>query len=241
MKKEFKKIFLLMSLVVLVFGFTACGLFSKVSLEEANRKMTEELDNCNYKMNITAMGFSIDSTGTLDLKNDITYMKTSFFGISSEEYDDYGKGVKYSDENSLFSEDTEASKWVKSLIIEEDDSNNEILSFVELSDYLSDIEIEDEDNGKRYSGIITADSLDKLSLAEGEVLEDSDSIDGDIEMEFFVNSDNYIESIDITYTTDEAEMKVLVEFSEFNKAGAVVIPDEALNADFEEEDDYYSY
>jgi len=218
-----KKILFLLIALFLVSG---CEKAEENDKEETKKGELSELktamnnlDNYSYEAEITVKTGYLDMTTTMeckeDVKNQTSYCTTSTYGVETEQYIDYAKQMMYSKTTTIYggSNDWEKTKYNVS-------SN----SYVDLSDYITDVKEEKKDGGTYYTGTINSKKLaNAMSQADSSV-NSSSIVSDDIDITVFVNSSNYIEKMSFTIVVAGMEEEVEVTFKNFNTSGTITIP-----------------
>lgn len=255
--KKFKYIMIFM--LVSMMALTGCEkknpLSPSESIKQAKEKM-EKLDNYNMKAEFivgiasgdASMDIKFNMDGSIDLKNKKSYVKTSMdlFGNSqeSEVYSTVADDIvtTYSKDNN--------GNWT--LSTSEANSTSEItdsaLAILTNGEKLK--ELKADDKNYNYQINISADELKKLAGEADESLNILDDVDlsGDLVVKFSIDKENgyYTKmSIDmkdllknVTKNLGEEASSLQIskaefnfELLDFNKANAIEIPAEALEAD----------
>ena len=181
----------------------------------------ENLKNYSYDVKMIAKTGYMDIETTMNCKEDreskITYCSSSTMGVDTESYLDYANGYEYSKVSSMFYSDSD--EWTK-VKISQTTSN----SWIDMSSYLSNVNEERVNGGVVYKGKIDGSKIsDALASTESDY---SGMVSGDINIEMFVNSNNYIESINFTMYVMGMEEVVEVRFKDFNETGTISLPAE---------------
>ena len=229
-------VFLLICLSSMV--ITGCNLLSNNKKQESDvskikDNMINNLDNYSMSAKIVAqtgiVDVNIDVNCKMDNKNEIEYCKSSTLGIMEvEEYLDYKNNKIYTKTNNLVSTDEDNGKWIIKKI--DNKTNSQIKNWNSLNDYLKDLEVKEQDNGKLYSGKIDIKKVQKVISSS-----DSNSkinvptlSNKDIPIEIFVNKDGYIEKTNTELEILSIKENIEIKYFDFNNTGDVIIPKEAL-------------
>ena len=249
--KNLKKLFAIALALIVTLTFTGCGNKTKKSgitpkeAFEKSREATAEVSNykLNMKMEVgmAASGMQIDMSvvgdATLDLKNKTAYMKISANALGqTSETESY---ISYDDTKTITYTKL-LTGWAKETGIA---SNIDTLSIVE--DFGKDYEIKElaaDEKNYNYEITIKKEDMNILLAANGGAgMEDTlTSINSDVKVKVSLDKETYkiskmsMDLLDIlkdvniqgvTYTKAIFEF----EFSDFDKAGEVNIPEEAIN------------
>lgn len=191
----------------------------------AKNQMISNLQNYSYDVKMTTKTGVIDVSTNMECKvdsvNKVTYCVSSTIGVETEEYFDYGNKVDYTKVASKFGKSKNNGKWVKTKL--KDNSSNELIN---ISDYIFNLTEENKDNGTYYMGTIDSKKLAKaMSNADSNVSVDK-IVSKDIDIEVFVNSSNYIESMNYSIEIAGINEYVEIKFKDYNTSGMVEIPTE---------------
>ena len=222
-----KRIFSLFVLIVILVGITGCGSKEKINkdseLVKARDTMVNGLDNFSYTAKIVAKTGFIDVTTTMnckeDSKNKMGYCTSSTYGVTTEEYYDYGKGKTYTKIYSPF--DASSGEWTSSSL-----GNSSTNSWLNLNDYIFDIKEEQQGTSKLYTGVISSKKLATAMSQADSSIDTSNIVSSDINISILVNSSNYIEKMNFEMEIMGFEEIVEIEFGNYNTAGSITIPAE---------------
>ena len=131
---------------------------------------------------------------------------------------DYGNHVVYTKVDTLVSKD---SKWSKEKY--ESKNTNEWLN---ISDYVFNLEETEKNNGTLFKGTVDSNILAKAASKSDSSIDLSKVISKDIEIEIFVNSQKYIETMSYTMNVLGLDQTVEIEFTDFNSAKNIELPSE---------------
>lgn len=194
---------------------------SNKELSNAKGSMSE-LNNYSYDVEMTTVTDYLDFTITMnckeDVKNQIGYCSSSIYGVTTEQYTDYAKGIIYSKVSSPFGGDNNG-EWTSSSYV--GDYTNK---FVGLSEYIANATKVPGSGGTYYNGTIdTSFIADAMSGVDEDV--DSSSIIGDdIKISVFVNSSNYIEKTTFSMVVAGIQEDVVINYKDFDTTGSLSIP-----------------
>lgn len=249
---KFKTVFIFMFIVLVTSG---CGKLSDIErITQASEKMSG-LNNYsfNIKMDVIfkvldeELKMDIKSYGINDEKNQRSHqnMDINVMGkvVSVETYTNLGS---YSPVSYYRMGDT--SEWYKGKA--EDESKTEVLGFSDvLLDNVSFTLVESNDDNYHYKIVIKNEAfLDIMKNIEGFVSDDEEQgfkIDGDFEMDVYINEDNYITKIfldlsglitfdeDIEGSIEKFTMEI--DISDFNTKGDIVIPEDIIKNAIDDE------
>lgn len=220
MKKILICSFIFLSLV------TGCGKNEKTNTDskivKAKNEMLSDLSNYSYDVEITAKTNFMDATTTMkckdDLKNKIGYCTSSTYGVTTEDYYDYNNKTMYSKVSLPFGYG-DSDEWTKSNY-----GGNGNNTWLDLNDYIFDVKEESKDGGVYYTGVIDSKKLaNAMSQADSEV-DTSSIVSGDIDIEVFVNSSNYIEYMKFNLVIAGIEEVVEISYYDYNETGSIEIP-----------------
>lgn len=223
MKRNIIKIFGVLLVCILLVG---CGekINTDSPLYKAKENMVKNVDNYDLKMTVTtntgAGAVSIEGNCKEDRKNETSYCKTTTLGVGTETYTDYKGKKSYSrvvDDYGLVN-----STWTAADI--EDISTDQ---WLELNDFIFDVKEEESDGLTKYSGTLNIKKLMGL-LGRFDLPVDVGSfLSKDVDVVVYVNDKNYIDSMTVDMEILGISMDVKLEYSNYNNAGTVVIPEEA--------------
>lgn len=188
--------------------------------------MMDNLDNFSYTANITIKTGIMDVTTTMnckeDRKNQIGYCSTSTYGVNTEEYYDYGNNISYTKVTSPYSSDASNGQWTSTSY----KSSNTNL-WLNLNDYIFNINEEKQSNGTTYTGTISSKKLAEAMAQADSSVDTSSIVTKDIDISIFVNSSNYIEKMNFEIEIMSIAEVVEINYSNFNTSGTISIPSEA--------------
>ena len=231
MKKISNNIFIKIICLLLVFNLillTGCNKQEKVNkdskIANVKNQMINNLDNYSYKVKIiTKTGF-VDVETNMDcredLKNKLSYCHTSTIGVDTYEYTDYKNKASYSKVDTLYG----SEGWKKSKISV--DNKN---SWINLSDNIFDLQEESVDGGTIYKGTISSKKLASIMQQVDTKINVNKIISKDINIEVFVNSSNYIETMNFTLEVLGIEEIVEIQYVDYNTSGDIELPKEFNN------------
>lgn len=226
MERKYFKVLMVLMLCILLSG---CGdkINKDSAIYKAKENMLNNVDNYNMDISITVLTDfgNVDSkmNCTEDRKNEITYCKSSTLGVGTEDYTDSKNKYSYSKVYDDYGMTT--SEWTKTKLAEVNTDQ-----WLGLNDYVFDLNEEEVENGTKYSGNIELKKL--LGMLENMDLpiDALKILNKDIPVEVVVDNDNYIDSMKFSINLMGIEMMVEIDYKDYNTAGEVVIPEEALNA-----------
>ena len=220
MKKKY-----LIILVLIVLCLVGCGKKEETKngdspLAKVKSQMMDKLQNYSYDVTMTTETGIMDIETTMnctdDLKNKLTHCVTETFGIEQEMYYDYNRKVSYAKTSSAYGYGDQ--DWTKSELT--NDSN----TWLDLSDYIFDLKSESRNGGTYYTGVIDGKKL-AASMSQTDSSANYDSIVGNnINIEIFVNSSNYIETLNFDMEMMGMKETVKVIFKDYNSAGSISLP-----------------
>lgn len=258
--------YLIVGLLVSIFAITGCSKKNDLSVEETFKKAVNNVNSAeNFKMNIAmnigvkAEGLTMDMNVKLDSISDIKNGKTkmtmgmNMLGISYET-EMYTDTTSESDKTITYTKDTNGnwSKTVTDTVDADTNSSTEFLKNLADNDSIKQLKA-DKDN-YNYEVTINADTLKSLmsEMNSDDTIAtvDTSALKGDIKIKVSIDKDTYNYSqisMDMTdmmkkYMKELQEgvevtkAEFIINFSDYNKAGTVTIPDEALNANVIEDD-----
>lgn len=195
-------------------------------LVEVKNNMTTNLNNYSYDVEMVTKTGIMDVTTTMncneDRKNMISYCNTSTFGVKTEDYVDYANKVSYSKVTTLFGGDENNGKWTSVKY-----SGETTNSWINLNDYIFNLNEEIKDGGTYYTGTIDSKKLAAAMAEADSDVKTTQVVSDDIDIKVFVNSAGYIEKMSFNMTIIGIEQVVNVTFKDFNSAGNITIPVEA--------------
>ncbi len=226
-----KRIFNIFILMVVLVGVAGCSftkekINSDSQLAKAKDLMINDLDNFSYTANIVAKTGIIDVTTSMsckeDRKNNIGYCSTSTYGVSTEQYYDYGNGKLYSKVYSPYSNDASNGKWTSSSV-----KNSNTNSWLNLNDYIFDIKEEKQGTSTLYTGVISSEKLANAMAQTDSNIDTSSIVNGDINISILVNPSNYIEKMNFEMEIMGIVEEVEITYGNYNSSGSITIPNEA--------------
>lgn len=252
--KNVKKFLVVAFAFLATLTFTGCGKKvekSNITPEEAfTKNKTASNEVTNYKMDMKLemgmsyqgqkMDINMSAVTTFDVKNKTAYMETSTNLLEGLGIDATTKSyIKYDDTTATTYTENYGS-WEKTVQnINANPNTISAMSNLVKTDNVKEIEA-DKDN-YNYEVTITKDAFQNLVANSGDAADMLGSINNDIKVIISLDKETYRTSkikmnlLDILknanvqgveYTKATYEFK----FYDYNKAGEVVIPDEALNA-----------
>lgn len=227
MKRNYFKILFVLLICILIAG---CGdkINKDSALYKAKENMVNNVDNYNMDVKISVItdfgNVEADMYCKEDRDNEITYCKTDLGGLGTEDYTDNKNKYSYSKVYDTYGMTT-TNEWTKVKL--QDVKTDQWLG---LNDYIFDLKEVDSEVGTKYTGVIELKKL--LGLLENMDLPiDALSVlNKDIEVEVVISDDNYIDSMKFNINLMGIEMIVDIDYKDYNVAGEIVIPEEALNA-----------
>lgn len=255
------KIFMF-SLLVSMVALTGCGKKNNLSPEDTIKKAISNMQSAeNYKMtanfNITtkfgnsSIAMSADLDGIVDVKNKINKynIKAGALGIESET-EQYIKTD--GDEVITYEKDADGN-WTKQVSSDatSGDMTNNLPAILNSGNNIK--ELKADKNNYYYEITIGADAMkDMFSLMDDTDLDDLDNFDGKFIINVGINKKSYnYASISMDMTdllnsvSSDAEytkVELVINFSDYNKAGQVEIPAEVIeNAKEESDIDFSTY
>lgn len=238
-KNLFSKMVLGASLLLVLFGFTACGTEdstdnntdntdNNVTLKSVStgKEMVDEIKNYSYNVTITVFGNITKVSGKVNFDDKVAYenVNATMQEVIEKTYYDYNTGYKYYKAT--------AEGWSKSKLedLEDEEALKVYSSYIILTDYLKDVEVTDVDGGKKYVGTLDMDALDGEESSK-----EVENFVGDTTFEVVKDSNGYVKSIKINTLTNayetENNLEILVEYKDINTTGSVVVPNEAKEAE----------
>lgn len=253
-----------MLLLVSVLALTGCNKKNSLSADETIKKAVAYMESVeNYKMKASismgikssgiSMDMSFDMNGTYDAKNGISKMNmsTNMFGmaIETESYSDTksepGKVITYT-------KDAEGN-WSKEISDASEDNSEDTKKLLEKMLSSGNIkEVKADKSNYNYEVTINSDTLKSMMDFMGNEIDEIslDSFKGDIVVKISLDKKTYAYSkmsMDMTDMLKQtlasssdmqgvefSKAEFVITFSDYNNAGSVEIPKEALEA---EEDD----
>lgn len=232
-----KKSKILAGALALMLAVTGCGskTTDKVDVVKNATEKMKGLDNYHIAMTIdmsfeengVSASFTVNTEQDYDVKNNTSYMltSTSMLGMDMESHN-YTE-VKDGKTTVYTSEDGES--WVKQITEEDTNSNFDF----DLMSKTKDVKTEKEENGvTTYTATLDQEATKELLKDM-----DMDSEEGievkETTIKFSVDKDGYMTRYEITVpVTAEGQtstVKMTAKFSEFNKVGDIVIPQEVID------------
>ena len=187
--------------------------------EATSKNLFADVDNYTFTATVSVSGMESTMKCKTDMVNKITYCATSTMGMETEQYVDYKNGYSYQKINSSLMGGS--NEWEKEKIYGElPEYGNDYASLV---DYVKDLEVENKNGGKLYTGKIDATKI-------AEAMDDAgtnygDLISGDIEAEFFVNADGYLEYVNYSMEIMGMTADTSIKFSDYNTTGEIELPE----------------
>lgn len=224
-----KKVRFLVIIAFVIICLTGCGKNDAINTDSkivaAKNQMLNNLNNYSYDVKITTKTGIVDVTTNMNCKDDrinkIGYCYTSTVGVETEEYIDYANQVDYTKVSTLYGNDGNNGKWTKTKL--KDNTSN---SWINLSDYIFNLTEESKNGGTYYTGTINSKKLASAMAQADSNIDLNKIVSDDINIEVFVNSSNYIETMN--YSIEIMGIKELVEinFKNYNTSGTIEIPSE---------------
>lgn len=221
--RRFKFLFVIALVMLCLVG---CGKSDKKNadskLVKVKENMLSSLKNYSYDMESTAdMGF-MNVTTEMNCKSDnvnkIVYCSSETMGVETEQYIDYKNKVEYSKITTAYGYGENDGEWTKTKL------NNNISNWLDMSDYVFNLSEESKNGGTYYKGTIDSKKI-AASLAQADSSIDYDKIiSKDINIEIYVNSLNYIETMNFTMEVMGITEYVEITFKDFNTSGSITIP-----------------
>lgn len=219
-----RNLFKIIGVLVLCILLAGCG--EKINkdspLYKAKENMVSNVDNYDLKMSVTmntdAGDVSISGDCKEDRKNETSYCKTTTLGVGTETYTDYKNKKTYSrvsDDYGLVN-----SSWTAADI--KDVSTDQ---WLELNDFIFDVKEEESDGLTKYSGTIDIKKITGLLNRFDMPVDLGSFLSKDVAVEVYVNDKNYIDSMKVDLEVLGISMDAKLEYSNYNSAGNVVIPD----------------
>lgn len=113
-------------------------------------------------------------------------------------------------------------KWVTQKFSESSSITN---SWLNLNDYLSGLEVTEQNGGKLYNGKISTSEINKaISKSDTGSKISTKGSNKDIPIEIFINSDGYLEKINTEFEFGGMKEIIEIKYSSFNNAGSITIP-----------------
>ena len=231
-----KKIKYLLLFIALTITLTACGESRKPEeIVDSSIKTLEQLDNYEMKlvldMSISSGGssFSMKTTGNskVDNKSNTVYTKTeaSLFGmnVESEGYD-----VTDGTTTTSYTKNIGEEGWTKE-ISEEPKGANEVVSAIDKSTKFVEVD-SDVKGAKAYETTLKYDDIKGLLDSEDEEAP-ANMQAGDIKCKIYIKDDKIVKmSMNFEVSQDEAKstVSIVIEFSKFNEAGSVTVPEDIV-------------
>ena len=224
-----KKIKILFVILIAMICFTGCGKKDATNttskIVAAKNQMLHNLKNYSYDVKITTKTGFFDVTTNMNCKDDsankIAYCYTSTMGVKTEEYIDYANKMEYSKVTTLYGNDGNNGKWTKTKL--NGSSSN---TWVNLSDYIFNLTEESKNGGTYYTGTIDSKKLAKAMAQSDSNIDLNKVVSDDIDIEVFINSSNYIETMNFSIEIMGIKEYVEVTFKNFNTSGTITIPSE---------------
>lgn len=221
-----KKLKIIVVLVLALICFTGCNKEDAINTNSkvvtAKKQMLNNLDNYSYDVKIITKTGIMDVTSNMNCKadqaNKITYCVTSTMGIETKEYFDYGNQVDY---RQVTTSGSSKGKWVKTKI--KGDTTN---SWLNLSDYIFDLNEETKNDGTYFTGTIDSKKLAAAMAQSDSSIDLGKIVSDDIKIKVFVNSENYIETMDYSIEIAGITEVVEINFKDYNTSGTIEIPSE---------------
>ena len=190
---------------------------------EANNKMRNELSSYSYTATITttAMGMDLDTfmDCIYDSVNKIEHCETELpIGMYQETYYDYANGYEYARMVSPYSFAPVDEGWTKTAITNGSSAAMDISNGTTFSDIQS-VAVE---NGTKYTGKISG-----FTIPDSQTYEITGSL---MSFEAIVNNDGYLDSMTTELSTSNITQSVDMQYSDYDAAGTLSIPEEALNS-----------
>ena len=189
----------------------------------ANKKMREELPNFNYDATITMetdyMDLDTTMNCTYDGVNKLEYCHTEALVVEQEQYWDWANGVMYSKAGSFISiGDETGSGWTKTSTATSACAS----TWTEAADHITIDSSTVKDGGTLYKGKINSKNLGGTGSDTSAVVSE------DIAIDVFVNTDGYIETMDLKTELAGTKTTIHVDYYDYGTAGSLSIPAEAL-------------
>lgn len=230
---KFKKVLLVVMITIFIVTLSGCGSKNgegkkkESEVSKIKDNMLNNLDNFAISATITTqtgiVDVSVDVNCIKDNKNQIEYCKTSTLGIiEMEQYLDYKNKKEVSKTTSLFGGDENNGKWVTQKY---NTSSSISDSWLNINDYLSNLEVTEQNGGKLYKGKISTEKLNNaISKSDAGSKINTKGSNKDVPIEIFINSNGYIETINTEF--EFAGMKEIIEikYSNYNTAGSLSMP-----------------
>lgn len=221
-----KKLKIIVVLVLALICFTGCNKEDAINTNSkvvtAKKQMLNNLDNYSYDVKIITKTGIMDVTSNMNCKVDqtskITYCITSTMGIETKEYFDYENQVDY---RQVTTSGSSKGKWVKTKI--KSDTTN---SWLNLSDYIFDLNEETKNDGTYFTGTIDSKKLAAAMAQSDSSIDLGKIVSDDIKIKVFVNSENYIETMDYSIEIAGITEVVEINFKDYNTSGTIEIPSE---------------
>jgi hypothetical protein len=257
-----KKLKILLSLLVVSFTLTGClgSLSDAKRLAKSNQNM-DNLDNYSMKMIIDfeietegmTVGVKIDADSKIDAKNLITEidMDMEFLGMnfSAKNYT-----IVNGSNITTYTNTSDSDEWYKETAIYDvlEDQNESVANIISVVTSGATIEKKSSNReGSDYYVIsLNKESVEKLlkesnGLAGDDLVGEDYEIIGDLDVDVYINSDNYITFMemdlsDVIKFTESVEgtkfnkMKMSFEFGDYNKLGSITIPQSIIDTAIEE-------
>ena len=251
--------YLLMGLLISVLAITGCSKKNKLSVEETFKKAVDNVNSAeNFKMNmamnvgIKGEGLTMDMSIKLDSINDIKNgtnkmtMSMSVFGINKEA-EMYIDSKSESGKVITYTKDTEGN-WSKT--VEDANANDDTdasIEFLKNLDKNNGIkQLKADKNNYNYEVTINAETLKSLmSQMNNEDTNDyADVLKGDMKLNVSIDKKTYNYSkisMDMTDMMKKSMGEVqegvevtkaefIINFSDYNNAGTVTIPEDVINS-----------
>lgn len=234
MKSIWKKLAFLAIISTMVFTATGCNsdenkVNNNSQLANIKKTMIDNLENFSYDANIIVHTGIIDTTLTMeckeDRKNEIGYCSTSSYGMQTEQYIDYKNNIEYSKVNSPYNTDSTNGIWTKQKL-----ENQNTNSWLNLSDYIFNIKEESRSDGTSYTGTINSKKLASAMNSMDSNIDINNIIGNDINITVLVNRSNYIEQITFDMEIMGIKESVEINYKNYNSTGNIIIPTEVKDS-----------
>lgn len=224
-----KKLSFLFVITFTIICLTGCGKNDVINTDSnivvAKNQMLNNLKNYSYDVKITTKTGIVDVTTNMNCKDDsvnkIAYCYTSTMGVEKEEYLDYANQMDYTKVSTIYGNDGNNGKWTKTKL-----NGTTSNTWINLSDYIFNLTEESKNGGTYYTGTIDSKKLAGAMAQSDSNIDLNKIVSDDIDIEVFVNSSNYIETMNYSIEIMGIKEYVEISFKNFNTSGTIEIPSE---------------